>query len=74
MAHDLSHRPSRDWFRASFFDARDLRAWCDEFGVPPHQVRSPTLQGGVMVVDARAYPEQAGWHKPAKAPDPGKAR
>ena len=68
MADNLAARPPRDRFRANVHDARDLRAWCDEFDCPPHLVKN-TLSFGVMVVDVRAYLEQAIWHKSKKTTD-----
>jgi hypothetical protein len=47
-------------------DQRDLRALCDEFEMPMHQVRSATFQAGVMIVDVRAQLERRGWFGSAK--------
>ena len=74
MADNPAHRAPRDRLRTHVLDVRDLRALCDEFGVAPHQVKSATLQAGVMVVDARAYPEQVAWHRPTKEQTPAKPR
>jgi hypothetical protein len=68
MAHEPAARPARESLRAKVHDARDLRAWCDEFDCPPHLVKN-TLTFGVMVVDIRAYLEQAIWHKSKKTTD-----
>jgi hypothetical protein len=70
MSEDFA-RLLRERFWGHSHDARDLRAWCDEFGCPPHQVKNTTLQGGVMVVDRRAYFDE-GWRKAMEKQPPVK--
>jgi hypothetical protein len=63
---DVLSRAPRDRQRVTSYDPRDLRAWCDEFEIPMHQVRSATFQAGVMIVDERAQLARRGWFRSTK--------